>query len=61
MEYVLLIVILGIVAMGVWVAKHNQQFIDEQNARYLEAKEDRSKYRALDKLEKRITTLERGI
>ncbi len=32
MEYVLLIVILGIVAMGVWVAKHNQQFIDEQNA-----------------------------
>ena len=61
MEYVLLIVILGIVAMGVWVAKHNQQFIDEQNARYLEAKEDRAKYRALDKLEKRITTLERGI
>ena len=34
MEYVLLIVILGIVAMGVWVAKHNQQFIDEQNERY---------------------------
>ena len=33
MEYVLLIVILGIVAMGVWVAKHNQQFIDEQNER----------------------------
>ncbi len=36
MEYVLLIVILGIVAMGVWVAKHNQQFIDEQNARIRE-------------------------
>ena len=32
MEYVLLIVILGIVAMGVWVAKHNQQFIDNKNA-----------------------------
>ena len=32
MEYVLLIVIIGIVAMGVWVAKHNQQFIDSKNA-----------------------------
>jgi len=31
MEYVLLIVILGIIAAGVWVAKHNQQFIDEKN------------------------------
>ena len=38
MEYVLLIVILGIVVMGVWVAKHNQQFIDEQNKRYREEK-----------------------
>ena len=38
MEYVLLIVILGIVAMGVWAAKHNQQFIDEQNKRYREEK-----------------------
>ena len=33
MEYVLLIVILGIIAAGVWVAKHNQQFIDEKNKR----------------------------
>jgi uncharacterized membrane protein len=32
MEYVLVIVIIGIVAMGVWVAKHNQQFIDSKNA-----------------------------
>ena len=40
MEYVLLIVILGIVAMGIWVAKHNQQFIDEQNQRYREEKKN---------------------
>jgi cell division protein FtsL len=40
MEWVLLIVILGIVAMGVWVAKHNQQFIDEQNQRYREEKKN---------------------
>ena len=39
MEYVLLITIIGIVAMGVWVAKHNQQFIDNKNA---EARLDRA-------------------
>jgi len=61
MEYVLLGMIITIIAVGLYFARSNQDYIDEQNARYLEAKEDRAKYRALDKLEKRITTLERGI
>ncbi len=43
MEYVLLITIIGIVAMGVWVAKHNQQFIDEQNARIRKDEQWRNK------------------
>ena len=61
MEYVLLGMIVTIIVAGLYFARSSQDYIDEQNQRYLEAKEDRSKYRALDKLEKRITTLERGI
>ena len=61
MEWVLLGMIITIIVVGLTFARSTQDYIDEQNARYLEAKEDRSKYRALDKLEKRITTLERGI
>ena len=61
MEYVLLGMIIIIIAVGLYFARSSQDYIDEQNARYLETKENRSKYRALDKLEKRITTLEKGI
>ena len=61
MEWVLLGTITILIVVGCYMARSTQDYIDEQNARYLEAKEDRSKYRALDKLEKRITTLERGI
>ncbi len=61
MEWILFGMITTLIVVGCSLARSSQDYIDEQNARYLEAKEDRSKYRALDKLEKRITTLERGI
>ena len=61
MEYVLLGMIITIIVVGLYFARSSQDYIDEQNQRYLKAQEDRSKYRALDKIEKRITTLERGI
>ena len=51
--------IITIIVVGLYFARSSQDYIDEQNARYLEAKEDRNKYRALDKLEKRIATLEK--
>ena len=47
-----------IICVGCIMANATQEHIDYQNQSYLKAKEDRSKYRALDKLEKRITTLE---
>ena len=49
MEYVLLITIIGIVVMGVWVAKHNQQFIDSKNA---EARLDRAFKQAKEREER---------
>ena len=55
--YALGIAICGIMAyLGI---KGTDEAIDYQNEKYREEKEDRNKYRALDKLEKRIATLEK--
>ena len=55
--YALGIAICGIMAyLGI---KGTNEAIDYQNEKYREEKEDRNNYRALDKLEKRIATLEK--
>ena len=55
--YALGIAIVGIMAyLGI---KGTNESIDYQNEKYREENEDRNKYRALDKLEKRIATLEK--
>ena len=57
---ILMFAIAMIICVGCIMANGTQEHIDYQNQSYLKAKEDRSKYRALDKLERRITTLEKG-
>ena len=56
---VLMFGIAMIICVGCILANGTQEHIDYMNNSYLKEKEDRSKYRSLDKLEKRITTLEK--
>ena len=55
---VLMFGIAMIICVGCILANGTQEHIDYMNNSYLKEKEDRSKYRSLDKLEKRIATLE---
>ncbi len=56
---VLMFGIAMIICVGCILANGTQEHIDYMNNSYLKEKEDRNKYRALDKLEKRIVTLEK--
>ena len=56
---VLMFGIAMIICVGCILANGTQEHIDYMNNSYLKEKEDRSKYRSLDKLEKRIATLEK--
>ena len=58
---VLMFGIAMIICVGCILANGTQEHIDYMNNSYLKEKEkeDRNKYRALDKLEKRIATLEK--
>jgi len=56
---VLMFGIVMIICVGCILANGTQEHIDYMNNSYLKEKEDRSKYRSLDKLEKRIATLEK--
>ncbi len=56
---VLMFGIAMIICVGCILANGTQEHIDYMNNSYLKEKEDRNKYRALDKLEKRIITLEK--
>ena len=56
---VLMFGIAMIICVGCIMANGTQEHIDYMNNSYLKEKEDRSKYRSLDKLEKRIATLEK--
>ena len=56
---VLMFGIAMIICVGCILANGTQEHIDYINNSYLKEKEDRSKYRSLDKLEKRIATLEK--
>ena len=56
---VLMFGIAMIICVGCILANGTQEHIDYMNNSYLKEKEDRSKYRSLDKLEKRIVTLEK--
>jgi len=56
---VLMFGIAMIICVGCILANGTQEHIDYMNNSYLKKKEDRSKYRSLDKLEKRIATLEK--
>ena len=56
---VLMFGIAMIICVGCIMANGTQEQIDYMNNSYLKEKEDRNKYRALDKLEKRIATLEK--
>jgi len=56
---VLMFGIAMIICVGCILANGTQEHIDYMNNSYLKEKEDRSKYRSLDKLEKRISTLEK--
>ena len=56
---ILMFAIAMIICVGCIMANGTQEHIDYQNQSCLKAKEERNKYRALDKLEKRIATLEK--
>ena len=56
---ILMFAIAMIICVGCIMANGTQEHIDYQNQSYLKEKEERNKYRALDKLEKRIATLEK--
>ena len=56
---VLMFGIAMIICVDCILANGTQEHIDYMNNSYLKEKEDRNKYRALDKLEKRIATLEK--
>ena len=58
MEWILFGMITTLIVVGLYFARSTQDYIDEQNERYKMEKEKRINYRALDKLEKRIATLE---
>jgi len=59
MEWILFGMIITLIVVGLYFARSTQDYIDEQNERYKMEKEKRINYRALDKLEKRIATLEK--
>ena len=59
MEWILFGMITTLIVVGLYFARSTQDYIDEQNERYKMEKEKRINYRALDKLEKRIATLEK--
>ena len=59
MEWIFLGMITTLIVVGLYFARSTQDYVDEQNERYKMEKEKRINYKALDKLEKRIATLEK--
>ena len=59
MEWILFGMITTLIVVGLYFARTTQDYINEENERYKMEKEKRINYRALDKLEKRIATLEK--
>ena len=59
MEWILFGMITTLIVVGLYFARTTQDYINEENERYKMEKEKRINYRALDRLEKRIATLEK--